>query len=213
MLARGEKAARKFVVGNAVQDGLRVFRRAADGAEGVRDARGKVLLHEGEEALHEIGCDLGVRHAVAGQDQPHHVDVGVGNQHVIERIAVRPRQRDDAAGKLRLRADAHAHAFAVPGDLLADAGDVVEVLRGVPLARPGNLAVPDVIGDADGGDAVPCGVVHDGFHRLHGVRGAGGEVGVDVQIVQRRMQGKSSFFRPSGATAPAERRSTAERRG
>ena len=39
VLARGEKAARKFVVRNAVQDGLRVFRRAADGAEGVLVAK------------------------------------------------------------------------------------------------------------------------------------------------------------------------------
>ena len=116
-----------------------------------------------------------------------------------------------AKGMLSIKALAMADSQMIM--VLADAGDVVEVLRGVPLARPGNLAVPDVIGDADGGDAVLRGVVHDGFHRLHGVRGAGGEVGVDVQIVQRRMQGKSSFFRPSGAIAPAERRSTAERRG
>ena len=91
VFAGGEEAMGEGVVGDAVGDGLDVLRRAADGREGVGDRRGEIAGDEVEEALDEVIRHLPVGHAVAGQHQPHHMDVGVRHQHIVQLVAVRAR--------------------------------------------------------------------------------------------------------------------------
>ena len=76
-------------------------------------------------------------------------------------------------------------------DLSANGQDVVKVLRGVPVAGAGDFAIPDVVGNADGGDVVLRGVAHDVFHGLQRVARAFRKVRVDVQVVKRKLHHES----------------------